>query len=109
MKKSECVAHIKKVNNIWKDKYRYKDIAPSEPCHKCGKTYWTDGEEPFTWTCLCCGNTIYFTLGAFYQQVDTLLRSQRKDDYVYAEDSAKILPRKNNDLKNIRFKKQVKS
>lgn len=102
-RREDIINHTKKVHSSWKFKYRFEDIVPSEPCHKCGKHYWTPSDEQFCWACICCGNRIYFTLGAFHQQIDAILRSDRKDEYVYTEDSQAILPKKNNELKQISY------
>ena len=98
---------IQKIHKDWKYRYKYEDVAPSEKCHKCGKGFWSTGDDPFSWSCVCCGNILYFTLGAFHQQIDAVLRSERRSDYVRNEEGTALLPKKNNDLKNIEFNKKL--
>ena len=94
------------VHREWKFRYRYEGICPPDSCHKCGKHYWTQSDEPLTWSCLCCGNMAYFTLGRFHQQIDAVLRTARNEDYVINEEGTAVLPKKNNELKAIAFKKK---
>ena len=99
-------AKTRDVHKEWKFKYRYENICPADHCHKCGKHYWSPSDEPLSWSCLCCGNIAYFTLGKFHQQIDAVLRTSRNDEYVINEEGTAVLPKKNNDLKNIAFKKK---
>ena len=103
-KKVDGSSEIKKVFSSWKIKYEPIGIHPSEPCHKCGKNYWTESDESLCWSCIQCGNMTYLTLGSFHQQIDTVLRSDRKAEFVHSEDSDKVLPKRNSKVKALAFK-----
>lgn len=104
----DVIAHAKKVHQDWKYRYKYENLCPPDNCHKCGKHYWAQGEEPLSWSCICCGNIAYFTLGRFHQQIDAVIRSNRNEDYVLSEEGHAVLPKKNNDIKKINFNKKRK-
>lgn len=107
VEKNTLSMHAKKVHASWKQRYKFDDLSPSDICHKCGKHFWSCSDDPFTWACVRCGNIIYFTMGAFHQQIDTVIRSERKDDYVHNESGNALLPKLNSGLKSIEFKKKV--
>ena len=81
-----------------------EDVLPSEACHKCGKVVWTFTDEPYTWSCSYCGNIIYLTYGALRQQIDFLMSNpERRVEFVKSIDGGSIRPKKNEELKRIRF------
>ena len=83
-------------------------ICPKQRCHKCGKIYWVENVEPFSWSCIYCGNLIYFTYGVFQQQIDIVMKSNRSGEFVYGKTGKTITPVKDESLREIRFKKKLK-
>jgi len=84
-------------------KYGSFTVFPRETCHKCGKKYWQHCVMPKTWSCIYCGNMIYFNYGTFKQQIDLAFESGRRNEYVKSSTGKAILPRVGEDIKNIRF------
>jgi ribosomal protein L37AE/L43A len=81
---------------------------PRQNCHKCGKHYWSYTVAPKTWSCVYCGNLIYFNYGAFKQQIDLVMESHRGEDYVKSTDKTKIYPKLNEEIKRIKFSEKRK-
>lgn len=75
-------------------------------CRKCGGASWTRDAEPLTWGCVYCGNRAYLTHGTFRQQVDSIMASARRTEYVYSPDGKKIVPKLNETVKRIRFARE---
>ena len=98
---SQRVNHFKAPNLLPK-------IHPKQNCHKCGKRYWTENVEPFSWSCLYCGNLVYFTYGVFQQQIDIVMKSNRSGEFVYGKSGKTVTPVKDESLREIRFKKKLK-
>lgn len=85
------------------------DGFPSESCHKCGKSYWSNTEMKHSWSCVYCGNLIYFSYGSFRQQIDLVLASEnRSSEFVRSPCGTKIMPKTNETLKRLRFKERTK-
>lgn len=83
------------------------DVWPNEPCHKCGGAFWQACVEPKTWGCAYCGNLAYFNYGSFRQQIDIVMASRRKGEFVKSTSKKSILPKNNSTLKKIKFKQEL--
>jgi hypothetical protein len=80
------------------------NLIPKETCHKCGKRSWNFTTEKCTWSCICCGNLIYFSFGVLEQQIDKVMASSaRSSEFVYSEEGDYIKPKKDETLKKLRF------
>ena len=92
---------------------RYNDninnLIPKATCNKCGKKTWNFTTEKGTWTCICCGNLIYYNFGALEQQIDRIMASpSRSKDFVYSEDGSYIKPKKDETLKALHYRGLIK-
>lgn len=82
---------------------------PNEPCHKCGKRYWSNTEEKYSWSCVYCGNLIYFRYGSFRQQIDLVMEaSARNSEFVKTPCGTKIVPKTSETIRKIRFEEKTK-
>lgn len=106
MSKSASTVHRKKKTGDLP--FSFYNLVPKQACHKCGQRLWSAEAVNLTWSCAVCGNLIYYTYGALKQQIDLVMQSDRGKDYVYSTDGRCILPKKNEELRRIRFCKQMK-
>ena len=83
------------------------NLYPKQPCHKCGKRLWTVEVTPLTWGCGICGNLIYYSYGTLKQQIDIVMQSDRKDEFVKSADGKSTLPKKNEEIRKIKFEQQM--
>lgn len=74
-------------------------LIPKEPCHKCGQSIWYVDEAPSTWVCPYCANTISVIDDELVQEIDVLMRSNRKDEFQALQNS--IIPRINPEIRKI--------
>lgn len=79
---------------------------PNEPCHKCANKVWFVGDY-FEWKCPICGNRVYYTYSTFVQQIDIVMSSHRRHEYVYSVDKKTILPKKNEFLKRMKLQAEL--
>jgi hypothetical protein len=82
---------------------------PSNVCHKCGGICWSSQPEPLTWSCVYCGNRAYYTHGVLQQQIDSIMNSGRKGEFVRSVDGKTISAKKNEDIKRIQFRDSLLS
>lgn len=72
-------------------------------CHKCGRHTWILEVEPMTWGCAICGNRIYFIHGALRQQIDAVMNSGRKYEFIYSVGGKTLLPKTADDVRTLRI------
>ena len=75
---------------------------PKVPCRKCNGKLWVPDLQKLSWGCPQCGNRTYFIYGVLRQQIDSVMASHRKAEYVHSEDGLKIRARTSNDIRRIR-------
>ncbi|MCB5270548.1 MAG: hypothetical protein LHW56_01735 [Candidatus Cloacimonetes bacterium] len=74
---------------------------PAGACHKCGGKHWVSQPEPYTWSCVYCGNRAYYTHGVLQQQIDILMTSGRKGEFVRSEDGTTIRAKRNEEIRRL--------
>jgi len=77
--------------------------APVAKCKKCGRSIWASSNTTLTWSCVHCGNLIYYTFGKLLQQIECVMQSSRKNEFVYSVNGKCIYPKGNEDLKKLKF------
>lgn len=78
-------------------------LIPKEACHKCGKCKWVF-EDEYTWICGNCGNLIILNYGVLIQQIDIVMNTKtRNKEYIKSVDGKVVKPKKNEELKKIKF------
>lgn len=88
---------------LFLDWRNYKmEMIPNQKCRKCGKKYWVADGDPMTWRCIYCGNYIYFTYGAFKQQIDFIMASRQKE-FVRDEERGTTAPKTSEEIRKIKF------
>lgn len=84
----------KEVPFLKKDSYAELDnLHLTIPCKKCGRSVWVKTLRHLTWECTHCGNITYFIFGNLVQQIERVMQSDRKRDFMYSEDGKIIVPR----------------
>ena len=82
------------------------NIQPTTPCKKCRNDFWVEDIIPLTWVCPICGNNLYFRYGVFSQQIEMIMRSARKAEYVKSPDGKSLEARVNLEIKKIRYNRE---
>lgn len=70
-------------------------------CKKCGYSVW-ERVEKLEYSCVKCGNLLFYTYGAPYQQIEAIMRSQRGDDFVRTPNGT-IVPKYDSVTAKIKF------
>ena len=70
-------------------------------CKKCGEHVW-ERIEDLEYSCVKCGNLLYYTFGTPYQQIESIMRSQRGEDFVHTP-AGTIVPKYDSVTAKIKF------
>ena len=81
---------------------KLEGLKPIAVCNKCGSTIWTREEQRLTWSCLKCGNLIYYLRGELIQQIDFVMQSARGKEYVHTTNNT-IIPKTSDAIRRIRL------
>lgn len=76
-------------------------FSPAETCHKCAGKHWVSQPEPYTWSCVYCGNRSYYTHGVLQQQIDILMASGRKGEFVRSEDGRTVRAKRSEEVRRL--------
>lgn len=85
----------------------FSGLSPSCKCRKCGRKMWFPTEETLSWSCINCGNIVYLTYGTFKQQIDIIMASCKRDEFIHSEDREKVVPKKEERLKKLKFSAEM--
>ncbi len=99
--------HITARKNLGANLYGFNDLLPTVNCHKCGTKSWLKEVEPLAWGCSVCGNRVYYTYGALRQQIDIVMSTNRRHEFVRSLDGKCIASKLNDTVKMLRLRKSI--